>query len=159
MLGQEGVRYILRYADDRYGLIYLLERSSYYTTHPVIFLACHGKRGSLDIGQDTVRLVDLADDLPEGLLSGKTVYLGSCATAADAAAMQTLRERSGAEVICGYADPKGVDNLEASAFELLLMRELTTSKRGTTALRRLKDRPASKSLWKAMNFVTVPARI
>jgi hypothetical protein len=150
---EAGVPYILRHADDREDLLYLLERSAGYGDHRVVYVACHGKRGALLIGGTTARIDDLASDLSLRL-RGKTVYFGSCATGADGASLKRFRERTGAETVCGYADPKGVDSLTVGAFELLLMRALTEVARSRTGLRRLRREAAD--LWKELKFVAVP---
>ncbi len=154
---EAGIPYIHRIADDQEGLSYLLARSTGYTGHRVVYLACHGESGTIGIGGRQVAIEDLAADLDSGVLRNKTVYFGSCATGTDRAALRAFRERTQAEVVCAYADPRGVDWLSAGAFELLLMRSLTKWARGKTGLRHLRSDPAGKSLWRALKFVTEPS--
>jgi hypothetical protein len=160
VLEQEaGINYIHRVADDREGLLYLLGRSGNYTRHRIVYLACHGARGAVEIGGSELPIAEVADDLPAGSLRTKTVYFGSCSTGGDRTSLAHFRERTGAEIVCGYADPKGADWLSAGAFELLLMRSLTQWSRGRTGLRHLRDEPASKSLWRSLSFVVEPASL
>lgn len=153
---EAGVAYIHRFADDLEDLRYLLERSSRYSDYSIVYLACHGAPGEITIGGKAKTLPDLAAELGDDALADKSVYFGSCETGSDRKSLKAFRDQVGAEIVCGYADPKGVDWLSAAAFELLLMQYLTGWVHGATGLHHPRQDPAGRALWKTLKFVTYP---
>lgn len=83
------------------------------------YLATHGERGTVRVGQALVPLETLKDEL-RGRLAGRVLYFGSCETmriSLDQA--QEFRRVTRARAVCGYTTE--IDWVEAAAFELNLL--------------------------------------
>lgn len=124
---RSGLRFIHRTVDSGTQLVDYLKRWSNYAGYRVGYIACHGSAGEIYIGPDTLSITELADQLERSKvdLSGRTLYLGSCAgMKTTRAALRDLRERTGLACVCGFKGEDGVNWLESAAFELLLFQAL-----------------------------------
>lgn len=83
------------------------------------YLAFHGEKGTLWVGQEEYSIEQLAE-LLDGRLEGRILYFGSCSTLqVDDDRIENLRARTGARAVCGYT--RDVDWIESAAFELNLI--------------------------------------
>jgi len=90
-----------------------------YKSYSFGYLAFHGSRGAVQLGEQTVTLEEVATTLG-GRAEGRTIYFGSCSTLAGPE--QRLIDfcvDSGARAVVGYT--KSVDWVESAAFDLLLV--------------------------------------
>ena len=128
-------------------------RQKRYSDYSVGWLAFHGSPGYIHIGRKALSLTQLADAIGLRTCVGKTIYLGSCATMQDGAAVRELKTRTGARAVCGYTND--VDWMEAAAFELLLLSTLTRYEQTAAALRRVQSEYGA--LADRIGFVSEPS--
>lgn len=153
-----------------------LSRFAELSSYAVGYLALHGDRGRVYVGSTPIKLATLAAwsridgpapslDPKTGAptdwvldLTGKVLYLGSCASlSVSPARLCQLREESGAIAICGYT--RSVDWFDAGAFDVLLLSALAGATDSTPntvrkALTRLGRR--SGDLLETLGFVADP---
>lgn len=121
-------------------LRHYLARLTNYDSYGVGYLALHGERGRVLVGTHEVTLeslvgwatLDKSDietdskiDDPEWVvdLTGKVLYLGSCATLhVSEQRLAALRERTGARAVCGYT--KYVEWFASGGFDVMLLSAL-----------------------------------
>ncbi|MDQ3934867.1 MAG: hypothetical protein M3340_09600 [Actinomycetota bacterium] len=130
-----------------------LGRFSELKSYQVAYLALHGQRGKVFVGNEDIeleRLVSRSNGANGAAaapidLSGKVLYLGSCGSlSVTRNRIRALRERTGAAAICGYT--KHVDWYEAAAVEVMLLSTLAEAMNGSkgpslaSAIRRLRRR-------------------
>lgn len=143
-------------------------------TYRVGYLAMHGaKGGKLYVGRHEVTLESLGkwarlDEMAaahEGLddpeppvdLSGKVIYLGSCATLnLSPARLEKFRKDTGAQAVCGFR--KSVDWFESGALDVMLLSVLAqaTDGDGSPANAIKKLRRTAADLLDHLGFVCHP---
>jgi hypothetical protein len=93
--------------------------------YEVLYLAFHGSKEGIEVGERTVSLQALAEELRQQE-PGFVVYFAACAVLkADAAELMAFCRNSGARAVAGYA--RDVDWTESAAFELLMLSSLLVS--------------------------------
>lgn len=95
---------------------------SFGESHPILYLAFHGKPDGLPVGEgrnNRLSLGELAERL-DSSCRGRVIPFGSCATLdVHGHALNAFLRRTGALAVCGYrAD---VDWLSSAAFAILVM--------------------------------------
>lgn len=108
-----------------------------YRRYEVLYFAFHGTRGGIRVGQGTVTLDDLAEKL-NGKAKGRIVFFGSCSVMKDKKAVERFQKSTGARLVCGYT--KEVEWVESAAFDLLLLRSLTSTLRIDYRVNQLRSR-------------------
>ena len=107
-----------------------------YCKYPILYLAFHGEKNKLLLGNKKTYSLDTLADLLTGKCSNSIIIFGSCSTLALRKNYLTkFLYKTGALAICGYQ--KDVDWLPSTAFEMLIlsqMQENEFSKRGITAI-------------------------
>ena len=94
-----------------------------YKPYPLAYLAFHGVRGGLMIGDTELTLLQLADMIGPDKASGRIVYFGSCSTmAAHEDELEMFCRNTGVRAIVGYA--RTVGWRESAAFDCLLVPRL-----------------------------------
>ncbi len=137
-------RFIHQRVSTPQELRFYLGRFTHLGGYNVGFLALHGAPNRVFVGAEELALEDLLrwtrdfehpsslrdDDSDWRLdLSGKVLYLGSCASLrVSTDRLEALRKASNAIAICGYTKP--VDWHPAAAFEVLLLSELAHATSG-----------------------------
>ncbi len=172
---REVARVFLQPVSTPQELRHYLSRFTALTSFHVAFLALHGHSGHVRVGSSDVDLDALthwgrfdqpADEHVEGDpwrldLTGKALYLGSCASLDEdpdgGGSLEEVRARTRASVICGYT--RNVPWLDVGAVEILLLAELahagTLARRDYgRALRTLGKRCGD--LLDALGFVSLP---
>lgn len=97
-----------------------------YERYALAYLAFHGEPGCLWVGREKVTLGELGESL-EGRCTGRVIYMGSCATlAAPDDELRAFCRITGAKALVGYT--RYVDWIESTAFDVLLLWELTHAK-------------------------------
>jgi len=170
-IGQDsGLRFVHQRIETAPELHHYLSRFASLSSYGVGYLAMHGQTGGVWAGGSHVALDRLGDwsrlDGRSALidtddtadLTGKVLYLGSCATLnRQKRRMAELRKRTGAAAICGYT--KSVDWHESAALEVMLLPALAAATDGPrnsviSSLRRLARR--SGDLMASLGFVSDP---
>ena len=132
------VPYVHRNVDTEPALKYYLSKwtQKKYKNYPILYMAFHGDKGKLFIGdgrrpENCITLDWLASRL-EGKCAGKIILLGSCDTLnIHGKRLNTFLKRTHALAICGYST--SVNWLTSTAFELLAFGEMQTNKKLTLA--------------------------
>ena len=94
-----------------------------YKPYPLAYLAFHGVRGGLIIGDTELTLLQLANLIGPDKALGRIVYFGSCSTmAAHEDELEAFCRNTGARAIVGYA--RTVRWRESAAFDCLLVPRL-----------------------------------
>jgi hypothetical protein len=122
---RDAIRFAHRDASNRVAFETYLKQWSQkqYANYGFGYLAFHGQAGALHVGREVYELEELATFL-RGRLAGRTLYFASCETLKiDRDDAERFRRTTHARAICGYT--KGVDWIEAAAFELNLMYAVT----------------------------------
>lgn len=90
-----------------------------YNDYRVLYLACHGDKGTLYISKgNEITLDQLADQLGD-VAVGCYLYFGSCLTLFDERQARMFARSTGAAGVLGYR--KEVDWIEGAAFEVILL--------------------------------------
>ena len=94
-----------------------------YRKYPILYLAFHGREGSLCIwGNEHYSLENVAS-LLQDKCHGRIVVLGGCSVLnIDKRKLKAFLRSTGALAVCGYRND--VDWIRSSAFEMLLLSEL-----------------------------------
>ncbi len=101
-----------------------------YSNYTVLYIAYHGRKNRICIGNEYITLKEIADVL-EGKLNGIIVHFGSCSTLNTTEKNITdFIKRTGCALISGYK--KDVPYIDSSAFELLYFNVLNTYKTYTS---------------------------
>lgn len=106
---------------------------------PVLYVACHGGPGTLQLVEDDdttqVTLEDLADHIGDDA-AGRRILLGACQVAdVDPARLRRFCRRTGIDGVLGYTT--AVDWTKSAALDLLVLSELLTGSSVRTAYGRL----------------------
>ena len=110
-----------RHMNDEQDLIKTLttvgrrENDKYST----VYIASHGSPGTIDVGDDSISLTDLAGVLPGGILDGKLVHFGSCSVLRDEDSVSEFVSTTGARAATGFTTDVGW--VESAAFDLLML--------------------------------------
>lgn len=120
------LRYVHRNVGTRVAFIDYLKKWTQrkFDAYPVLYLAFHGGRGEIYVGEskrskDVVTLRDLAD-LLEGKCKRRIIFLGSCETVdVHGKRLSTFLRRTGALAVCGYCG--SVNWVISTAFELVVL--------------------------------------
>jgi hypothetical protein len=132
------VRTVLQFLKDNAGIPYVHNRAAAraqfehhvsrfpqaaYRKYPILYLAFHGREGSLCIwGNDDYSLENITS-LLQDKCHGRIVVLGGCSVLnIDKRKLKAFLRTMGALAICGYRND--VDWIRSSAFEMLLLSEL-----------------------------------
>lgn len=98
-----------------------------YPDYEIGYFGFHGTAGNLWLDEHRVRLSDL-EDMIDGRATGRVIHFSSCSVMrAGTDRLDKFRKRTGARAVTGYR--KDVDNIEAFAFEFLLLQALSTYRR------------------------------
>ena len=127
-----------------YELTHYLRRFSALRSYQVAYLALHGDRGKVYVGDEGVELEDLVTwtmlsgrrsggvgsngDSDDSVidLRGKVLYFGSCGSLGiPRDRLRLMREETGAAAVCGYM--RQVDWYAAASFEILLLATLVNA--------------------------------
>ena len=101
-----------------------------YSNYTVLYIAYHGRKNRICIGNEYITLKEIADVL-EDKLNGIIVHFGSCSTLNTTEKNITdFIKRTGCALISGYK--KDVPYIDSSAFELLYFNVLNTYKTYTS---------------------------
>jgi hypothetical protein len=107
-----------------------------YYKYPILYLAFHGEKNHLILGNKKTYSLDSLADLLAGKCSFSIIIFGSCSTLAlRKNYLKKFLDKTGALAICGYQED--VDWLPSTAFEMLVlskMQENEFTKRGITAI-------------------------
>jgi len=106
---------------------------------PVLYIACHGEPGTLQLVDDDadtqVTLEDLAEHLGTNA-AGRRILLGACQVMdVDPGRLRRLCRRTGIDGVLGYTT--AVDWTKSAALDLLVLSELLTGSSIRTAYGRL----------------------
>lgn len=107
-----------------------------YNKYPILYLAFHGEKNKLLLGDKRTYSLDNFAELLSGKCSNSIILFSSCSTLAlRKNYLKKFLNETGALAICGYQ--KDVDWLPSTAFEILilsLMQENEFSKRGISSM-------------------------
>jgi len=94
-----------------------------YRKYPILYLAFHGKEGSIMFnGRESYSLDEMSDSL-KGKCKKTVIIIGSCSTMdIRKQHLKSFLSNTGALAVCGYRND--VDWMRSTAFELLLLSEL-----------------------------------
>jgi len=141
---------------------YYLSRFAALGSYPVGYLATHGTRGGVWVGNERISIetltawsssIEKAPSLdghgkPKDWvldLSGKVLYLGSCATLdVTEERLERLREATGLVALCGYTKP--VDWFASGGFDVILLSALADAMNGARPRERVRNR--IRRLWR-----------
>jgi len=132
------VPYIHRNVATRSEFEHLIGRwaQSRHADYPVLYLAFHGEKGALQVGDQRLKDNRVEFDWFEERLAsrcrGRIIYFGSCLTLnIHGNRLNSFVERTGALAVCGYRDE--VYWMRSTAFDLLFLAELQHVGRWTPA--------------------------
>ena len=98
-----------------------------YVDYKVLYLASHGVSGTLELGKDSIHVVELAD-LLRGKCAGRVVFFASCLTLTlEDEELQAFAKTTKSRAVVGYS--KWVDWFDRAAFELLLLDRIVSGSR------------------------------
>ena len=98
-----------------------------YVDYKVLYLASHGVSGTLELGKDSIDVVELAD-LLRGKCAGRVVFFASCLTLTlEDEELQAFAKTTKSRAVVGYS--KWVDWFDSAAFELLLLDRIVSGSR------------------------------
>lgn len=98
-----------------------------YADYEIGYFGFHGTAGNLWLDEQRVRLNDL-EEMIDGRAGGRVIHFSSCSVMrAGTDRLENFRKRTGARAVTGYR--KDVDNIEAFAFEFLLLQAFSTYRR------------------------------
>ena len=98
-----------------------------YVDYKVLYLASHGVSGTLELGKDSIDVVELAD-LIRGKCAGRVVFFASCLTLKlQDEELQAFAKTTKSRAVVGYS--KSVDWFDSAAFELLLLDRIVSGSR------------------------------
>ena len=123
-LGTYRVPYVHRDIGTRAEFDFYLKKwcGRSFASHPILYLAFHGSRGCLTVGQGRgkqLKLIELAGKL-EGRCSGRVIHFGSCSTLdANGNTLNAFLRRTDALAVFGFR--RDVDWLDSAAFDLLVL--------------------------------------
>lgn len=123
-----------------------------YRKYGILYFAFHGVKGGIVVGRGTVTLDDLTDRLG-GKAVGRVIYFGSCSLMRDREGVEEFHRATKAKIVCGYT--KRVDWVDSAAFDLLLLRSLSSDARIDARVNRL--RSDYGELVNRLGFCSVPA--
>ena len=96
-----------------------------YSSYPILYLGFHGQPGALQIGRDSVPIVDLVELADTG--RNRMVHFGACETLnAKDSYLRHFLKMTDFVAICGFKDE--VDWLHSAALEILILDELSRRK-------------------------------
>ncbi len=97
-------------------------RGRSFASHPILYLAFHGERGGIAVGEgrnNTLALDDLAEPLA-GFCKGRVIHFGSCSTLdVPDDELNTFLHRTGACAVFGFRTDVGW--LKSAALDLLVL--------------------------------------
>lgn len=176
LVESQAARVIHRQVDTRLELGHYLSRFAALPSYSVGYIAMHGTRGQVQVGAKSIDLETLIEwsSLNDGApaldleteqeiewtldLTGKVLYLGSCASLrVSPARLAALKEQSGAVAICGYT--RNVKWVEAGAVDVMLLSSLADATKESpntvhAAVKRLRKRAGD--LLDNLGFVCEP---
>lgn len=126
------VKYIYKKCLTKNDFLLHLEKFTYkrYKNYPILYLAFHGRRNKILIGNEYITLKEISNVL-EGKLAGKFVHFGSCSTLGTSERnISSFISNTKCDFLSGYL--KDVDYIESTAFELLffeLLQKYTFAKK------------------------------
>ena len=98
-----------------------------YVDYKVLYLASHGVSGTLELGKDSIDVVELAD-LLRGKCAGRVVFFASCLTLnLQDEELHAFAKTTKARAVVGYS--KSIDWFDSAAFELLLLDRIVSGSR------------------------------
>lgn len=118
------INYIHKNCGTKENLKYYLSQWKHprYKKYTICYLAFHGFPEVLEIGNEHLDMVELAEIL-KGSCANKIIHFGSCNTlATDERKIRQFLERTQALCVCGFRTD--IDFLESSVFDMLLMQKL-----------------------------------
>ena len=118
------VKYIYKKCLTKDDFIMNIERYAFkrYKNYPILYIACHGKRNRIQVGNEYITLNEISNVL-QGKLKGKFVHFGSCSTLSTSwRNISNFISVTKCNFISGYC--KDVDYIGSTAFELLFFQIL-----------------------------------
>jgi hypothetical protein len=122
-----------------------------YDDYAVLYIACHGGRGEIQLGRKAIALSALAERIG-GRAAGRVIYFGSCSVMADRKAVSEFQESTKATLVCGYR--KQVQWVDSAGFELILLDSLVRGTGRAGRVNRLYER--LPDLTKVLGFESYP---
>jgi hypothetical protein len=112
-----------------------------FSTHPILYLAFHGERGGLRVGDPRKKrlltIPELGDIIGEGGAKGRVVYFGSCDTLSEhGKRLDTFMRKTGVIAVCGYRE--GIEWVDSIAFEILALSSIQRHRLDRRGLRAAK---------------------
>jgi hypothetical protein len=148
LVERQAARVIHRQVETQPELRHYLSRFAALESYSVGYIAMHGARGQVRVGAKSIDLETLIEwsDLRDGApaldleteeeiewtldLTGKVLYLGSCATLhVPPERLKAFRKKSGALAVCGYT--RDVEWIESGAFDIMLLSSLAEATEGS----------------------------
>jgi hypothetical protein len=125
--------------------------------YPILYLAFHGEPKTLFIGDNRKRdgrvSLDQLGDMLEGACKGRIIHFGACDTLdVHGGTLDAFMRKTQATALLGYRG--GVDWVQSTAFEIIVLAELQNRTLTRPGLRATKDRInlVAGSLSKALGF-------
>jgi hypothetical protein len=135
----EHIHYIHRDCATRSDCEFYLEKwtRKKYDAYPILYFASHGVENAIKLGPDEYPVQEIAETL-DSRCRGRLIMFSSCNTIAVALGhLRAFLEKTGALAVCGYRID--VDWMRATAFELLLLREMQSHEFSRRGIRSIKS--------------------
>ena len=146
------VPFVHRDAATREQLFYYLEKwtQRQYDSHPILYLAYHGGKEEIYVGDgrknSSVVTLDELEESLEGKCSGRIIHFGTCKTLdIHGARINRFVRQTKALAVCGYRE--SIDIVKSAAFELLVFdafQHKTLTLHGARAMQRTIQSQANK---------------
>lgn len=108
---------------DEFRTVILEWLKAKYSNFPILYLGFHGEPGALEIGQELIPIVDLAEFAGKG--KNRIVHFGACRTLdAPRQILNHFLKMTRFVAICGFRSE--VDWLHSCALEILILDELSS---------------------------------
>ena len=117
-------RTILHKAALEHYMRYLKPSKTEFKNPKIVYISCHGEKGSIHFEDGDIDLDELADMANEagGFFNGRIVHFSSCKTLADPEAAKNFKSITGARLVCGYT--KKVDAMKSAIADMALFNHL-----------------------------------
>jgi hypothetical protein len=139
------VPYIHRDVGTAEELTYYLRKwiQKRHADHPILYLAFHGEKGALLVGDGRTstgtRTLDILEDELQGSCTRRVIFFAGCNTVdLHGHRLNRFLSSTGALAVCGYT--KSVDWLKSAAFELFLLGAIQRNALTTAGMRSVMNR-------------------
>jgi hypothetical protein len=111
-----------------------------YSEYPILYLAFHGAKGRILVGDrrkaESKVTLEVLEELLANRCKGRIIYFGACDTmGVHGSNLNRFLKKTGALAVCGYT--KTVDWIRSAAFDLLVldaMQRFSFTRRGAVAM-------------------------